>query len=147
MSWHAKPVKLLERRASPAIADYLLRAGGCTAVLVYALELLDGWPLRALIIGGVASLIIAEKRSPWLEPRRATPPPAAGTRSSRDAPVRGLWHRVLVYLGLREDAELIAHWERFRPDTPATMIGFALGAGAIAATLAGVILIVRLVVN
>ena len=137
--------KLLERRASPAIADYLLRAAGCTAVLVYAIELLDGWALRALIVGGVASLIIAEKRSPWLEPRRAIAPPDAERRSSHEAPARGLSHRVLVYLGLREDPELIAHWERSRPDALTTAIGFALGVGAIAATVTGVVVIVRLV--
>jgi hypothetical protein len=128
-------------------------------VLVYAFDVLDGWALRALVVGGLASLIIAEKRSPWLEARPASTTPADATRSSpptrerasaepatpaREAPERGLGHRVLVYLGLREDAELSAEWERFRPDTPAMAIGFALGVGAIATILAGVISVVRL---
>lgn len=45
----------------------------------------------------------------------------AGMVSAMD----GVWHRLSVYWGLREDAELTARWEAARPDPVTRVLGLA----------------------
>lgn len=104
-----------------------------TGILMGA-EAIRGWTALVLMIAGVAGVTVADRLAKKL--------PTAG---AGDSPARGLWHRVRVYLGLADDPELTAYWDTYRPDAPATAIGFVLGIAAILTFLTLIVVVVRLV--
>lgn len=55
------------------------------------------------------------------------------------------WHRIGVYWGLREDAELEASWKTGRPDALTALVGFTLGVVLLLAASALIVLVAQAV--
>ncbi|HEX6391287.1 MAG TPA: hypothetical protein VFZ89_17625 [Solirubrobacteraceae bacterium] len=62
-----------------------------------------------------------------------------------DTEPRGLWHGIVVYFGLRDDAQLRARWEQEGVDRRVRLVGLPLGLLVAVALFSAVVLAVRLI--
>jgi hypothetical protein len=118
-------------------AAFVLRWTGWAALGAWAVgngfEVESDWVPVALVGGATALLLSAVVRAGGS---------ASGGVPDDAVPTRGIWHRVGVYVGLRDDDELLAFWDAHDVDPLTRAIGLPLGIAAVVVPFVAVVVLV-----